>query len=99
MLSVNQINAQVKLTEMWKAQNVENYPIKGEVKTKIEENRTTRSNTRGDLVIHGKSENCNSAFINDASKLWNKAPMIIKDCKTINSAKREIKKFVTSLPL
>ena len=28
MLSVNQINAQVKLTEMWKANYVPNYPIK-----------------------------------------------------------------------
>ena len=32
MLSVNQINAQVKLTEMWKAHNVENYPLKLEKK-------------------------------------------------------------------
>ena len=31
MLSVNQINAQVKLTEMWKAQNNEDYPIQNEV--------------------------------------------------------------------
>ena len=30
MLSVNQINAQVKLTEMWKASNVVNYPINAE---------------------------------------------------------------------
>ena len=28
MCSVNQINAQVKLTEMWKASKVENCPIK-----------------------------------------------------------------------
>ena len=27
------INAQVKLTEMWKAHNVENYPLKLEKKT------------------------------------------------------------------
>ena len=55
MLSVNQINAQTKLTEIWKALNVENYPIKGEVHSKSQENRTTRSNTRGDLVVQGKS--------------------------------------------
>ena len=28
MISVNQINAQIKLTEMWKASNMKNYPIK-----------------------------------------------------------------------
>ena len=27
MLSVNQINAQVKLTEMWKMSNTKNYPL------------------------------------------------------------------------
>ena len=27
MLSVNQVNAQVKITEIWKSRNVENYPI------------------------------------------------------------------------
>ena len=28
MLSVNQLNAQVKLLEVWKAMNVEDYPLK-----------------------------------------------------------------------
>ena len=41
MLSINQINAQVKLTEMWKAMNIEDYPIKGEIQVANEENRTT----------------------------------------------------------
>ena len=97
MLSFNQINAQTKLTEIWQALNVENYPIKGEVHSKSKENRT-RSNTRGDLVVQGKSEIYRSAFINDASKLWNNAPKTIKDCRTILSAKREIKKYITTLP-
>ena len=30
MLSVNQINAQIKLIEMWKSTNIPNYPIKTE---------------------------------------------------------------------
>ena len=28
MLSVNQMNAQIKMTEIWKASNVDNYPLK-----------------------------------------------------------------------
>ena len=28
MLSANQINTQIKLCDMWKANNLENYPIK-----------------------------------------------------------------------
>ena len=35
MLSVNQINAQIKLTEMWKASNMKNYPIKLEKKSQL----------------------------------------------------------------
>ena len=30
-----------------------------------------------------------SFFINDASKIWNKAPNKIKNCITLNSAKKE----------
>ena len=99
MLSANQINAQVKLTEMWKAQYLDNYPIKGDKQTTNEENRSTRSTTRGDLIIHGNSEISRSAFINDASKMWNNVPVLIKQCKTLYSAKKQIKKFVTTLPL
>ena len=36
MLSVNQLNAQIKLTEMWKAVKKENYPIKVYKKTIVE---------------------------------------------------------------
>ena len=32
MLSVNQMNAQIKLRKLWKAENVDNYPLKFEKK-------------------------------------------------------------------
>ena len=60
MLSANQINAQVKLTEMWKASNVKDYPIKLIKKESNFENMSNRSTTRGDLVLQGKNELCNS---------------------------------------
>ena len=60
---------------------------------------STRAITRGDLVLKGHTQNNQSTFINDASRLWNNAPSTIKQCKTIYSAKTEIKKFVMSLPL
>jgi hypothetical protein len=41
MLSVNQTNAQIKLTEMWKMENVEEYPVKGERQTAPENGRET----------------------------------------------------------
>ena len=55
MLSLNQINAQVKLTEMWKASNVQDYPTKLVKKAPNSENMLTRSTVRGDLVPQGVS--------------------------------------------
>ena len=92
MLSVNQINAQVKLTEMWKASNVQDYPINLVKKVPIKDNMHTRSTIRGDLVLQGKNELCNSSFILDASNT-------IKESTSIYKAKSEIKKFVFTLPL
>ena len=99
MLSVNQINAQVKLTEMWKATNVSYYPIPLDKKAFNDDSRLTRSITRGDIVLQGRSELCNSSFMFDASKIWNNAPSSIKECNSIYKAKKEIKKFVSLLPL
>ena len=99
MLSVNQINAQVKLTEMWKATNVSYYPIPLDKKAFNDDSRLTRSITRGDIVLQGRSELCNSSFMFDASKIWNNAPSSIKERNTIYKAKKEIKKFVSFLPL
>ena len=99
MLSANQINAQVKLTEMWKASNVVNYPIKLDKKDPLMDNHVTRSTARGDILLQGKSELCNSSFIFDASKIWNSAPFSIKNSNSIYQAKKEIKKYVCTLPL
>ena len=74
MLSVNQINAQVKLTEMWKASNVKNYPTKLCKKEIIDDNRLTRSTARGDLVLLGKNELCNASFMS------RKGPVVVKGC-------------------
>ena len=99
MLSVNQINAQIKLTEMWKASNVDNYPTKLFRKEHSEDDRLTRSIIRGDLLMQGKNELCNASFIQDASKNWNTASQLIKDCNSIYKAKKEIKKFVLTIPM
>ena len=98
MLSVNQMNAQVKLTEMRKAMNIKDYPIKGEIQLTNKNTRSSRSITRGDLIISGYSETSKHAFINDAAKNWNNALQKIKQCKSLYCSKREIIKYVTTLP-
>ena len=99
MLSVNQINGQIKLTEVWKAANVENYPIKLLKKDLNSVTMSTRAATRGDLVLQGKNELCTTSFLQDSARIWNNAPNDIKDCNSIYKAKKNIKKFVHTLPL
>ena len=45
------------------------------------------------------SELVRNSCIGDATKLWNKAPIAVKAATTIFSAKKEIKKFASSLPI
>ena len=99
MLTVNQINAQVKLTEIWKALNDPNYPLKPSKKSLDENKVLTRSIIRGDIVIQGKNEMCQTTFLHDASKIWNNAPQNIKKCTSIYKAKKAIKQFATTLPI
>ena len=98
MLSVNQIAAQVKLTEMWKASNIEDYPIK--ITNRNNEERTqTRGVVRGDLEITGISSSSCKSFVGSASRLWNKAPECVKVAKTLDAAKKQINLYCKMLPV
>jgi len=74
MLSVNQMAAQIKLTEMWKASNDPQYPIKMKIRENQEEGMGTRSVTPGDLTERGGLAQAKKSFTIDAAKVCNKAP-------------------------
>ncbi len=74
MLSVNQIAAQIKLTEIQKASNDPLYPIKMKTRERQENAITTRSLTQGDLTQVGRSTKAKKNFTCDAGKVWNNAP-------------------------
>ena len=97
MLSVNQINAQVKLNEMWKAVNVNNYPIKISLVSRAEEVAHTRAVSKGHLKEDLHTNLSQKTFLNDATHIWNKLPEGIKQCKSISCAKKAIKSFVAKL--
>ena len=82
-LSVNQLNAQMKLVDMWKANNCLNYPTKIRRVETNELRATTRAVTSGKLVEIGVSIHAKNTFYNDGVKAWNRAPDEIKNCKTI----------------
>ena len=99
-LSVNQLNAQMKLCEMWKANNLLNYPTKVHKRSVNEDSRsTTRSATMGVLLESGKTYLSQQTAINDAIYAWNRAPGSIKNCVSLTSAKKAIREFAKTLPV
>ena len=55
MLSVNQLAAQIKLNEMWKAKYTAEYPIKFSYKETQPGARETRGNKTGRMIETGRS--------------------------------------------
>ena len=94
MLSVNQLQAQVKLTEMWKAANFSTYPLKIEKMQHPLDTRITRSVTSENF----RELRSQHTFIGDATRLWNSSPNGIRMVKTISIAKKEMKTYCKSLP-
>ena len=99
MLSVNQLNAQIKLTEIWKAVNDEDHPFKLVKKTINNDTRVTRGMTDGSLKCDALSNFTKNTFINDSIKAWNKSPMDLKNSLSVNGVKKAIKSFVKLLPV
>ena len=99
MMSVNQINAQIKLSEMWKAVRDEDHPFNLEKRISEPDVRSMRSISNKVLPVKSFTERSKNTFINDGIKAWNLTPTIIKECNTFSCAKNEIKKFVRTLPI
>ena len=94
--SINQINAEIKLNEVWKSCNLENYSVKF---LKQVNGMNTRGVSNGNLVEFGKTSSTISSFHGDGSRLWNMCPKEIKESININQAKININKFVKTLPV
>jgi len=99
MLSLNQMAAQIKLTEMWKASNDPHYPIIMKMRDTQVEGMETRSSTQGDLTEIGGSTRAKKSFTIDAAKAWNKASEKIRRAKTLAMAKKAIKVHCKTLPI
>ena len=69
ILSVNQMNAQIKLTEMWKSIHIVNYPIKTELIVDYTEGTNTRSRNSGLLKEEKVTVKSQRTYTNDAIHL------------------------------
>ena len=89
MLSVNQLNGQIKLSVIWKAVHLENYPVKVSGYELTKKDRISRSIVSGKLKDYGKSELVKSSFKSDGIRLWNNCPDKITKCNSLFTAKKK----------
>ena len=89
MTSVNQINAQIKLNEMWKSTHVNKYSVKTDSVTRSSEVSITRAVSAGQLKEVLLSNSSQRTFLNDAIHIWNKAPAALTQNESRYSAKKQ----------
>ena len=99
MQSVNQLNAQIKITEIWKAVHKVNYPIEVNKYTLNATERLSRTKTSDKLLISGHSDLQKSTFKNDAIMLWNNCLDSITKCTSLIAAKKAIRCYTKCLPI
>ena len=99
MLSVNQINAKVKIQEVWKALNVEGYPLKIDSQKASDTSTSTRAMTSGRLIESGRSNLVSNCCITDAIRIWNQAPESVKSSVTLTQIKKSAKLYARTLPI
>ena len=97
--SVNQLNAQVKLLEVWKALNLKDYPLKIPQQTVSSSGASTRAGVKGRPINIGKSNSTRNTSISDSIRIWNLSPSVVADSKTLYQAKNAIKSFTKTLPV
>ena len=101
LLSVNQLAAQIKLTEAWKSVHLEGYAIVLEPynKNRPLNNHELRIQSNRVFNDSAKSKMASHSFNVDAAKLWNLAPTSVTNATTLIIAKRAINLLVKSFPV
>ena len=85
---MNQLNAQIKLLDIWKALNVDGYPLKIKQQQAVNNHGTlTRAWAIGRPCEIGKSTLTQNTCPSDAIKLWNQLPPSITTSKNVYHAK------------
>ena len=101
LLSDNQLSAQIKLREVWKFVNCEDYPIKLEpYNTAIRDGaHSLRHKPNRTFLDSCRLQKSKSSFNVDAANVWNFAQMSVKLASRSHEAKKAIDAFVKTLPV
>ena len=99
LASVNQLNARIKLLEIWKAKNIKDYPLQISQQSAYKQSVITRADKKERPIEIGKCKLTQRTSISDAIRVWNRAPASVTSCMSEYQAKKQIKEFVKSLPI
>ena len=94
-LSINQMAAEVRLIEVWKALNL-GTSLTGMFEKVV---GPTRAASENRVKLPKNSKLRESSFLLPACKLWNRSPKSLVEAKSETIARKEIRLFVKSLPL
>ena len=97
VFSVNQLTCYHVLVENFnivKFKSVEHIHNKMVPSESDNDDRQTRSMARGDLIVPKKPKDCCLGFSWSAPKLWNMLPTAIRDIKSPQSFKSQVKKWI-----
>ena len=97
--SCNQINAQIKLIQVWKSQQSSTFPTQWIRRKDATQERRTRADKENLVLETMGGQIITSTFVSDAARLWNLAPDSIKTSTSLYMAKKNIKKFSLTLPI
>ena len=98
-LSINQLASEIRLLEVWKGLNQENYCM-NEIFEKAESNNgKTRSAGLNKLKTVFKSKIRENSFAYPSVQLWNSAPSDITTETKESRARKAIRKYVKTLPI
>ena len=75
------------------------YPVNWVNKNDSKVRKDLRSCNVTVLKDTGTSKIQSASFYNDAARVWNQAPIQIKNCLSLSAVKRETKKYVKTLPI
>ena len=97
---MNQLCAETRLVEAWKAVHLEDYCMKDTLTIREKsKHMRTRSNDHTLLETGQKDKYSNGSFLYLTAKVWNSAPQSVKEATTLYQAKGAIKRFVRTLPI
>ena len=94
-LSINQMAAEVRLIETWKALNLDS-SLAGMFE-KVQ--GRTRAANQNRVKLEKNCKLRENSFLYPACKLWNRAPLSVVEAKSESHARKAIRAFVKSLPL